>query len=89
MRRLSRSVRAITIRNNHASIRNDNVIQYSLEVLETSYRLIVRHLMSSLVDPSEAEVAVLANLAVLNAIDKEGRVASGPECSGVTEVSRE
>ncbi|KAH5310783.1 hypothetical protein HBI11_095180 [Parastagonospora nodorum] len=77
------------IRNNHASIRDNNVIQYSLEVLQTSHRLIVRHLMSSLVDPGETKVAVLANLAVLDAINEEGRVASGPERSGIAEVGSE
>jgi len=89
MRRLSRSVRAIIVRNNLASIRDNNVIQYALEVLQTSHRLVVRHLMSGLVDPGETEIAVLANLAVLDAIDEEGRVASGSERSGVAEISRQ
>ena len=42
--------------------------------------------MSGLVDPSEAEIAILPHLAVLDVVDDEGRVAGGVEFLGVRVV---
>lgn len=89
MRRLSRSIGSIILGNNHASICNNHMIQHALEVLETGFRLVIRDLVAGLVYPGEGEVSVFTDLAVLDAVDEEGRVARGAEGSGACEVDGE
>jgi hypothetical protein len=58
----------------------------AIEEGERRERLIVGNLMTSLVDPSEAEIAVFARLAVFNAIDDHRGIACGAEFLGAGEV---
>jgi hypothetical protein len=62
------------------------MVQHTLEVLQAGFRLVIRYLVTSLVDPGETEVAVLAYLTILDTIDKEGSVSSSAESFGITEV---
>jgi hypothetical protein len=55
------------------------VIQNALEMLQTSLGLVIRHLVPRLIYSRETEVSILPYLAVLDAVDDEGRVASGVE----------
>lgn len=79
MRRLRRAIRAIVIRHNHTPIRDNLVIQNALEMLQASLGLVIRHLVPRLIYSRETEVSILPHLAVLDAVDDEGRVASGVE----------
>jgi len=54
-----------------------------VEDLQRRDGLVVRHLVARLVDTGEGEVAVLARLAVLDAVDDQGRVARGAELGRV------
>jgi hypothetical protein len=54
-------------------------VQGPIEKLQRSLRLIVRHLMTSLINPSEREIAILPCLAILDTINGERRIASLPE----------
>jgi hypothetical protein len=58
MRRLRTAIRPIRLRHHHTPIRNNNVIQHALEVLQARYRLIIRNLMARLVNPREAEISI-------------------------------
>ena len=45
--------------------------------------MVIRNLMSRLVDTSEAIISILAHLAVLRAVDEHGLVAGGGEGGAV------
>ena len=87
-----RSPHTRQIRRHHlGAISNVPVIQSAVEHGESSLRLVVRYLVTGLVDAEEAEVAVLAHFAVLGAVDCEGLVARGGEFGavGVVESQRD
>ena len=79
MRRLRRAIRAIVIRHNLTPIRDNLVIQNALKMLQTSLGLVIWHLVPRLIYSRETEVSILPHLAVLDAVDEEGSVASGIE----------
>jgi hypothetical protein len=89
MRRLCCAVRAVVIRNHFAAIRDNQLGQHSPEVLQTGYRLVVRRLVTCLIQPREREVAILAGLTVLCTINQEGGVARSAELLGVCVVDGE
>lgn len=89
MRRLRRAIGPIPTRNHLAPIRNNHMIKHTSEMLQTSFRLIIWHFVSGLIHPREAKIAILAHLAVLDAVNKKGRVARGAEGLGVREVGSE
>jgi hypothetical protein len=62
------------------------MVEHTLEVLQAGFRLVVRYLVTSLVDPSETEVAILANLTILNTINEEGSVSGCAESFRIAEV---
>lgn len=60
-------------------IRNIELHDGPAEKLQRSLGLVVWHLMSSLVDAREGEIAILPYLAILGAVDEEGGVACSVE----------
>lgn len=64
-------------------------VQSAVEQLQRRDGLVKRHFVTGLVDPGEGEVAVLAGLAVLDAVDEQGGVAGFAELGGVRVVRRE
>jgi len=89
MRRLCRAVAARCGRDPVLAVREDQVSQNPPEKLERRLGLVIWNLVPALVDPREAEVAVLSRLAVLRPVDHEGRVPSRGELGLVREVQRE
>jgi len=80
------------IRRHHFSAISDiPVIESAVEHGESGLGLVVRYLVTGLVDAEEAEVAVLAHFAVFGAVDGEGLVARGGEFGavGVVEGQRD
>ena len=71
------------------AIVDGETLNSTLEQSQGRDRLIVRDLMSCLVDAREGEVAVLPALAVLHAIDRHWRVAGLAELLGVRVVQVE
>ena len=78
---LSSILRVITQTN--LSPRNIPPINGPIKELQTSNRLIIRHLMTSLIDPGEREVPILPALAVLDPINDHRDVPCVPELLGV------
>ena len=60
-----------------------------IEQLQRRFRLIIRHLMTRLINPREAEVAILPRLAVFDTVNEEGRVARLAELLAVLILRRE
>ena len=75
MRRGGRAIRLVIRRQLLAAIRDNQIIDRAIEQCQTGQRLVERHLVAGLVDPQEGEVAVLAHLAVFDAVDGERGVA--------------
>lgn len=72
------------IRRHHLSaVRDVPAIEGAVEHGQRGLGLVVRDLVAGLVDAEEAEVSVLAHLAVFGAVDGEGLVAGGGEFGGV------
>ena len=69
--------------------RDIEVIDRAVEQLQRRDRLVVGHLVARFVDAGKAEVAVLARLAVLDAVDHHGDVVGGLELGGVGEFQGE
>lgn len=89
MRRIRRSRRPIILRHHDAPVRDAEAVDRPLEHDERGQRLVVRDEVAGLVDAQEGEVAVLADGAVLGAVDDEGRVAGAAEGGGVGVVDLE
>lgn len=64
-------------------------VQSAVEQLQRRDGLVKRHFVTGLVDSGEGEVAILAGLAVLDAVDEQGGVAGFAELVGVRVVRRE
>ena len=65
------------------SIRDIEVVESTVEELESSNGLVERYFVASFIDTGEAEVAVLADLTILNAVNDQGLVASSSKFSAV------
>ena len=83
MRRIGGALALIIIRDPTLSIRKHKVVQHAAEELKGGHGLVVRSLVSRVVEAGEDEVAVLAHDAVLGAADDEGGVAGAAELGGV------
>lgn len=79
MRRVRRPVGAVRAGDLRRPQRQVHAAQHPPEVRETRLGLVVRHFVAGLVDAQEAEVAVLAHLSVVGAVDEEWCVARGSE----------
>lgn len=79
MRRVGCAVGAVGKRNHLSTISDVEMIDRAIEQRQCRYGLVEWHLVSGLVDASEAEVAVLFGLTVLDAVDHEGNVTRGVE----------
>ena len=89
MRRRGLPIRLI-IRTHHLRPAGDvELVDGAVEDLQRRDRLVKGDLVAGLVDAREGEVAVLARLAVLDAVDHHGRVAGGREVGGVRVVGGE
>ena len=86
MRGLGPTLGSIRARQPFLSISQHPVIQRSLEHGQAGLGLIEGNLMSGFVDPREAEIAILPDLAVFDVVDDEGRVAGCVELLGVRVV---
>lgn len=64
-------------------------IQSTIKQLQRSHRLIVRHLMTRLINTGEREVTILPRLAILDTIDEEGRITGLLELLAVLVLRRE
>lgn len=88
MRRIHLTLCPIRPRQRLRSRRDIHLPQHPPEKLQTRLGLVKGHLVPGLVDAREAEVAVLAHLAVLGPADGEGHVARGREAGLVGVVER-
>lgn len=86
MRGLRGAITAKRFRHPRRAVRDDQVSQYAPEELQRRLGLVIGDLVSALVDPREAEVAVLSALAVLFAVDHERRIPRGLELGAVRVV---
>jgi hypothetical protein len=89
MRRFRRAIRGIIRRDLPLPSGDIKHVDSAVKESKRCQRLIVGHLVAGLVDPSEAEIAVFARLAVLDAVDDHGGVACGAEFVGAGEVGGE
>ena len=91
MRRVDRSVRLVGPRHDLPASRNVHVAEHATEHGERGERLVEGDFVARLVDPHEAEVAVLPHLAVFGPVDDEGGVACGAELGrvGVIDLERD
>jgi hypothetical protein len=62
------------------------MVKHTFKVLQAGFRLVVRDFVTSLIDPGETEVAILANLTILNTIDEEGSVSGSAKSLRIGEV---
>jgi hypothetical protein len=88
MRGLGRAVALVGGRHLGAAVGDDEVAEDALEEGQGRLGLVVGDLVPALVDAREAEVAVLPALAVLDAVNDEGRVARRRELGAVRVVQR-
>ena len=89
MRRVGGPVRLIAARDGDLARREVDVAEHAGEGGEGADGLVKGHFVAGFVHAQEAEVAVLAHLAVLGAVDDEGRVAGGAELGRVDVVDLE
>ena len=64
-------------------------IQRTIKQLQRSLWLIVRHLMTSLIDTGKREITIFPRLTILNTIDEEGRISRLLELLAVLVLCRE
>lgn len=89
VRRLGRAIGAVIGTNLGRALGNIPAEERAIEELQRRDRLVVRDLVAGLVNTGEREVAVLAGLAVLDAVDHHGDVTGGAELFSVGVVHRE
>ena len=88
-RRVGRPVRLVATRHRHLARREVHIAEHAAEGGERADGLVKGDLVAGFVHAQEAEVAVLAHLAVLGPVDDEGGVACGAELGRVDVVDFE
>lgn len=89
MRGLRLPIRSIVLINLNRALSNIPSIERPVKQLQGRDGLIKRHLMASLVDPREGEVAILAGFSILGSVHGHGGVSRGPELVSVRVVRGE
>ena len=89
MRGLRLPIRSIVLINLNRALSNIPSIERPVKQLQGRDGLIKRHLMASLVDPREGEVAILAGFSILDSVHGHGGVSRGPELVSVRVVRGE